>query len=106
MTKKQERMIAVSKWRYPDEGDLDKQLAFIDGCKFTKSENFGFGFMIGMFVFTVLAIVAMILAATNEPKEQTHADYLLNSTEWRIDTLKTITNGRDTTTTYKFVRNN
>ena len=104
MTKKQERIITVSKWRYPNEGDLDKQLAFIDGAKFVKSENFCLGLVIGILIFTVLLIFAMLLASTSE-YSHSDANALLNSTEWKIDTMKTITNGRDTSTTYKFVPN-
>lgn len=108
MTKRQERMIAVSKWRYPNDGDLDKQTAFIEGYKFAKNDNFGFGFIVGMGFTAVLLVFMLILAATkptNEPESQPHADYILNSPEWKIDTVQTIVNGRDTTRTYKFVKN-
>ena len=106
MTKKQERMIAVSKWRYPDDGDLDKQTAFIEGYKFAKNDNFGFGFFLGMFLFTVLAVVMLTASAFKEQKTYPQADALLNSPEWKIDTVMTVVNGKDTTRTYMFNKRN
>lgn len=106
MTKKQERMIAMSKSRYPNEGDLDKQLAFIDGYKSAKYDNFGLGIFIGGLVVAVLMFISAIVASTVEPDTYPQANALLNSPEWRIDTVETWVHGQDTTRTYRFVRNN
>lgn len=106
MTHRQEKIIAVSKWRYPDDGDLDKQTAFIEGYKFAKNDNLGFGFFLGMFFFTVLAVVMLTAYAFKEPTTYPQANALLNSPEWRIDTVDTWIHGQDTTRTYRFVRNN
>ena len=106
LTRRQERMIAMSKGRYPGEDQLKEQLAFIDGYKFARNDNFGFGTMFGMFIIAVFLTLVLFGLSTN-PKNRTsypEADAILNSSEWKIDTLKTITNGRDTSTTYRFTK--
>lgn len=104
MNGRQERMIAMSKGVYP--GDLDKQLSFIEGYKFAKNDNFTFGIMLGMLIVTVLLVGALFAFTTSNSAKTSYpkADALLNSAEWKIDTLKTITNGRDTSTTYRFTK--
>lgn len=96
----------MSKGRYPGEDQLDEQLAFIEGFKFARYDNFGFGMMLGMFLIGLL-LLGMCLGLMSNPKNRTscpEADALLNSPEWRVDTIQTITNGKDTTTTYKLTK--
>ena len=106
MTEKEKRMIEASKLRYPNEEDLDKQLAFIDGYKHAKSDGFALGASIGGLVVFVLVIISLLIASTVKPDTYPKANALLNSPEWRIDTVETWTNGQNTTRTYRFVRNN
>jgi len=65
--------------------------------------DFWLGFMIGMIVAILLIIIAHILQYNfGDKTELIDSNYLLNSNEWTIDTIKTINRG-DTTITYKFV---
>lgn len=99
-------MIEASKLRYPNEEDLDKQMAFIEGYKHAKSDGFALGAFIGGLVVAVVLFVSTLIASTVKPNTYPQANAMLNSPEWRIDTVETWVHGQDTTRTYRFVRNN
>ena len=78
--------------------------AYVEGAKYVKSENFGFGCVVGFF-FTLLLVVGWgTIVVLSDPESAMPADYKLNSPKWRIDTVTTIVRG-DTTTTFHLVKN-
>ena len=66
-----------------------------------QKEAFGFGLTTGI-VVGVLAIWIVVLIISIGHKELRYdPNFLLNSNNWKIDTVTTII-GKDTTRTYKF----
>ena len=108
MTEKQKRMVRQSQEKYPGDINLDKQLAYIDGYRSAESDQFGVGLIFGFLISAVIAVIMIVVAVGDEKtrQDQPRADVYLNSKEWKIDTIRTITNDKDSVTTYKFVRVN
>lgn len=72
-------------------------------------DRFGAGMFFGM-ILGVLLIVPMYYAiykleTERDPVAMKHPNYILNSPEWKIDTIKTVVNGKDTIDYMQFVPN-
>ena len=69
----------------------------------TTAGTFWLGVMIGMGIaFLLIAITCVLQYNFGDRVENMSPNYLLNSNEWTIDTIKTINRG-DTTITYRFI---
>lgn len=99
-------MVELSKVHYPNDGELDKQLAFIDGYRSAENDTFGGGVLFGLLIAAMIAVCVILAGICDEKLTNSHANALLNSNEWKIATVQTITDNKDTVTTYKFVRVN
>lgn len=61
------------------------------------------GMALGLFVSLMLFAICMTIAKWRDPVSIMHPNKVLNSDNYRIDTIITICN-HDTTLTYKFVK--
>ena len=65
-------------------------------------DRFTYG-AIGFLVAFVSTIIIVICLSLKSPKLFYGGDFMLNSPEWKIDTIQTV-RGRDTTIRYEFVK--
>lgn len=61
------------------------------------------GTIVGVFMICILTIICAFIAEWKDPVSMYHPNKLLNSNEYKIDTMFTICNS-DTVVTYKFVK--
>ena len=59
--------------------------------------------VLGVVVAFILVAICMTIAESKDPVSNMHPNAVLNSDDYRIDTITTICNG-DTTLTYEFVK--
>jgi hypothetical protein len=100
-----EKLVNYARNKYNKE---EEYLACVDGGNFVKTENFGFGAVVGFMTALVLvcAWAVCVMALESKRVEENNVqttETMLNSKEYRVDTVKTIVNA-DTTLAYKLTK--